>query len=170
MRTSLVMLFPMALALGCAGGTDSKQVAEKAASDDPAQVRQSIDQVNADFIAGLKAGDVPRLVAHYDADATVLPNGMPAAHGPAEIQKALGDFLGAVTISDFQLTTTDVTVQGDMAIETGTTRMTMQPKQGGGKPTTDVGKYVVVWKKQADGSWKLWRDIFNSDAPPAPPK
>ena len=169
MRTGLVTLFPIVFALACAGGSDSAQVAEKAAND-PATVRQAIDQVNADFVAGFKAGDVAKLVAYYDADATVMPNGMPAAHGSAEIQKTLGEFLGAYTITDFQLTTTDVTVKEDMAIETGTSRMVIQPKQGGGQATTDVGKYVVVWKKQADGSWKLWRDIFNSDAAPAPPK
>jgi ketosteroid isomerase-like protein len=91
-------------------------------------------------------------------------------HGAAEIEKALAGFLAEVTITEFQLTTTDLTVKDNMAIETGTTRSVMQPKQGGGPPVTDVGKYVVVWKKQTDGSWKLWRDIFNSDASPAPAK
>ena len=169
MRTRLVSLFPIVLALGCAADTDSAQLAEKAATDDPSAVRQAVDQVNADFVAGLKAGDVARLVTHYDADAKVLPNGMPAAHGHAEIQKSLGEFLGAFTITDAELTTTDLTVKEDMAIETGALRMVMQPKQGG-EAVTDIGKFVVVWKKQADGSWKLWRDIFNSDGAPAPPK
>jgi ketosteroid isomerase-like protein len=34
-----------------------------------------------------------------------------------------------------------------------------------GKPVTDRGKYVTIWKKQADGSWKVIADIFNSDLP-----
>jgi ketosteroid isomerase-like protein len=42
--------------------------------------------------------------------------------------------------------------------------MTMLPK--GGKAMNDVGKYVAVWKKQPDGSWKMIRDIYNSDLPP----
>ena len=28
------------------------------------------------------------------------------------------------------------------------------------------GKYLVVWKKTRDG-WKMHRDMFNADAPPA---
>jgi len=32
-----------------------------------------------------------------------------------------------------------------------------------GSPTTMMGKYVVVWKKQPDGHWKAAADIFNSD-------
>jgi ketosteroid isomerase-like protein len=31
----------------------------------------------------------------------------------------------------------------------------------------DKGKYIVVWK-QDNGTWKMNRDIFNSDMPPAP--
>jgi ketosteroid isomerase-like protein len=35
---------------------------------------------------------------------------------------------------------------------------------------TDHGKYVAVWKKQADGNWKVAVDIWNTDLPlPAPP-
>ena len=40
----------------------------------------------------------------------------------------------------------------------------------GAKPVTETGKYVVVWKRRADGSYRRFRDIWNADAPPAPPK
>lgn len=36
------------------------------------------------------------------------------------------------------------------------------------RTTIDQGKFVDVWKKQADGSWKAVIDIFNSDLPAAP--
>ena len=38
-----------------------------------------------------------------------------------------------------------------------------------GNPVTTVGKYLTVWKKQADGSWKVAVDAPSEDAPPAPP-
>jgi ketosteroid isomerase-like protein len=34
-----------------------------------------------------------------------------------------------------------------------------------GNPVTVRGKWVGVWKKQADGQWKLVADIGNSDGP-----
>jgi len=30
----------------------------------------------------------------------------------------------------------------------------------------DKGKYVTVWKKQGDGSWKIYGDIGTPDLPP----
>jgi hypothetical protein len=30
-------------------------------------------------------------------------------------------------------------------------------------PASDQGKYIEIWKKQADGTWKIVRDIYNSD-------
>src|SRR5437764_11143066 len=39
-----------------------------------------------------------------------------------------------------------------------------------GKSSIDRGKYVAVWKKQADGNWKVAVDTWNTDLPfPAPP-
>ena len=170
MRRRKSLLLPIAFALACTG-SDTAETAEKAAAEDPAVVRQAIEQVNADFAVGLKGGDPARLAAHYDADAIAMPPNMPAARGTAEIQKMFTDMFAAVTISDFSLNIADLVVKEDMAIETGNMVMVMQPKQAGAPVMTDTSKYVVVWKKQADGSWKLWRDIFNSNIPlPEPGK
>ena len=166
----LAKVFPFIVALGCAA-SDSAQTADKASAENPAAVQQAIDQINADFAVAMKAGDAAKVASHYDAEGMVMPPNMPAATGSAEIQKTLGDFLGAVTIQDFKLTTTNLLVKDDIAIETGTSVMTMQPKAAGAPAITENGKFVVVWKKQADGSWKLYRDIYNSSDPmPAPGK
>jgi ketosteroid isomerase-like protein len=42
-------------------------------------------------------------------------------------------------------------------------------KDAQGKPVTDHGKLVEVWKKQADGKWKTVADTFNSDLPSSAP-
>ena len=38
------------------------------------------------------------------------------------------------------------------------------------KKVTEKGKYVTVYKKQVDGTWKAIEDINNEDATPAPEK
>jgi len=62
-----------------------------------------------------------------------------------------------------------VAQSGELAYLSGTYELTLNDASG--KPVKDRGKYVEVWKKQADGTWKATVDIWNSDLPaPAPPE
>ena len=72
--------------------------------------------------------------------------------------------LQQMSISDITMRTDDVVVSGDLAVENGSYKWTITPK--GAKPMPDSGKYVTVWQKQGDGSWKIIRDINNSDIGP----
>jgi uncharacterized protein (TIGR02246 family) len=128
---------------------------------DTAAVKTAIEAVNAKFTAATEKGDSATVVALYDANAIAFPPGEPAWNGTAAIAKGFGGMLGAFTIKDFTLTANDVVVGGDYAAENGSYKMTLVPKKGAAME--DHGKYVVVWKKQADGAWKLYRDIWNTD-------
>lgn len=55
---------------------------------------------------------------------------------------------------------------GDLAYTSGTYQSAL--KGGSGKASVDKGKYLTIWKKQADGSWKVLFDTFNSDLPASP--
>jgi ketosteroid isomerase-like protein len=46
---------------------------------------------------------------------------------------------------------------------------TLRRHVASGKPIAERGKYVEIWREQADGGWKCIVDIFNSDLPEAPP-
>jgi uncharacterized protein (TIGR02246 family) len=159
-----MLMLPLVIVAACTAQETNEGSSQAAA--DPAAVRQAIESVNAQFASGLKAADAATLVGYYDPEGMVLPPNAPGARGTAAIQEGLSGMLAAMTITDFTLTTQDVHVAGNLAVETGAFTMTSQPKDGSAPATTDTGKYVVVWRQQADGSWKLFRDIFNSDNPP----
>src|SRR6266498_131357 len=59
---------------------------------------------------------------------------------------------------------------GEIGFVSGTYELTMNDASG--NPVNDRGKYLEVWEKQPDGSWKCGADIWNSDlsasAPAAP--
>ena len=59
----------------------------------------------------------------------------------------------------------EVRVAGDWAFARGNYSVTLTPRQGGDVVTVD-GKYLTVFQLQADGSWKIHRDIFNSNGSP----
>jgi ketosteroid isomerase-like protein len=71
-------------------------------------------------------------------------------------------------MKNMTLEITDVESDGTYVIETGRATADIQPAgQEAAKP--ESYKYVVVWKKQKDGSWKIIRDIYNSGPATATP-
>ena len=95
----------------------------------------------------------------YTPDAIAFPPDSEMIRG----NEAIGEFWKATRDSGVQsaaLTTIDVGRSGDVAYEVGKVSLTIQ--SAGKEPTTAMAKYVVVWKRQVDGSWKLHRDIWNS--------
>jgi ketosteroid isomerase-like protein len=61
----------------------------------------------------------------------------------------------------FSNVTVDVARSGDVAEDRGSMQVTLTDKKG--KSTTETGQYVLVWKKQADGSWKVAADTSAND-------
>jgi len=113
--------------------------------------------------------DLEKTVAYYTNDAIVLPPNAAIATTKGAIKKLWGDLLATPgLVISWKATKVEVAKSGDLGFVSGTYEFTMN--DAGGKPTTDKGKYVEVWKKQADGKWKCGTDIWNSDlaASPAP--
>lgn len=158
MRTRMAILFPIVLALGCAG-SDTAERAENPAPEDPTVVRQAIEQNSAGLIAALKAGDAAKVASFYDAEAVVMPPNLPANRGQQEIVASLTRFFGYLAVTDFSLNIEDVTVKGDVAIETGNSTMTVQPKQAGAPALPpEKGKLLALWKQGARSARVLAAD------------
>jgi len=127
-------------------------------------VQQAIMQSNARLTEAYNRGDVAAVAAMYTDDAVLLPPNFPMQEGRQAIQGfwALARQIG---IRDLSLQTSKVEERGDAAWEIGVYSLKIQPE--GGTPTEDKGKYVVIWKRAGDGSWRLAVDIWNTNSPPA---
>jgi uncharacterized protein (TIGR02246 family) len=121
--------------------------------------RAAIEAATAKFSAAFKAGNAADMAAFYADDAVLLPPNSQVVRGRPAIQKLWQDFIDSGA-KELALTTTDVEAAGMLASETGTARV----KDAAGK-ILDEAKYVVVWK-QVGGKWMIYRDIWNSNAPP----
>ncbi len=130
---------------------------------DSAGVRRAIDDNNARYLAALKRGDAATVAASYTGDGVVMVANMTAWDGADGIRQGFAGFLAQFAVIDGKLATHDVIVTPYYAIERGTYQWTLHPKSGTGPDVTDNGKYLTVWELQDDGSWKISRDITNSD-------
>ncbi len=157
MRIS-ILIAAVFLILSCAGPQPEP-------SADPAEVRQAIEAVNAQLAEAFSRGDAAAFAAFYTPDGTLMPPNAEPSAGRQAIEESFGaDF--STNPPSLKLTTADVEVHGDTAIESGNYSISFMPP-GQEEAVEDHGKYLVVWKKQSDGSWKLHWDIWNSNLSPA---
>jgi uncharacterized protein (TIGR02246 family) len=124
-------------------------------------VRTDIETANREIGKAFSSGDTAALAAFYTEDAAVLPPNSQMIRGRKAIE---GFWKGAMGmgVRSIQLNTIDVQSSGDLAYEIGNATMQIQPQ--GGSASTETVKYVVVWKRQPDNSWKLAADIWNSSS------
>jgi uncharacterized protein (TIGR02246 family) len=120
--------------------------------------RAAIEEGNSKFAELYARGDAAAIAALYTEDAIVFPPGSDMVKG----RQAITEFWGATKesgVTSVTLSTVDVGESGDLAYEVGTAVLTIE--QDGQGPVEAAAKYVVVWKRQSDGSWQLHRDIWN---------
>ena len=140
----------------------------QAAPDTRAADEQAIRNTEVEWNKAFVAKDVDRFVTFYADDASVLPPNMPIATDKAAIRAAVAPMFSAPGFAmTFQTSKVEVARSGDLAYTQGTYSMTMNDPKG--KPMEEKGKYLTVYRKQADGTWKAIADTFNSDAPPPAP-
>jgi uncharacterized protein (TIGR02246 family) len=112
--------------------------------------------------------DIERIVSHYADDASLLVAGMPLMTGKEAIRGGLRQMISDPNLAlSFQSAQVEIAKGGDLAYSRGTYTMTMSDPATK-QPVTEKGKYLTIYRKQADGTWKAIQDMNNNDAPPVP--
>jgi uncharacterized protein (TIGR02246 family) len=166
MKTLAVRLAPLALAVllfGCA------QAPPPAPPDTRAADEKAIRDTETQWVKAFAAKDMDKIVAPYADDATVLLSNAPTMTGKDAIRAGMKDAIADPKFAlDLKTVKVDVS-KDDLAYSQGTySVMATDPKTK--KVVTETGRYVEVYKKQADGSWKIVEDINSPEAPAAPAK
>ena len=117
------------------------------------------------YDATINSGDLDSWMSLYTDDAVRMQPNMPALVGKDAIRSVMQSFFENYTI-DLKETTEEVIIAGDWAFARGTFTYTLTPKSGG-ELIRDSGKWVAFHKRHPDGSWKIHRNIYNSDLPPS---
>lgn len=130
------------------------------------------DAIKADVAAGLadfNAHDVSKAGSHDAPDAVEMFHGMPNVVGIDAIKADAAKNPDTSAHVDLSNESVDVAASGDMAVYHSTFAVTFtDPKTK--KPGSSQGNYLVGYKKQADGSWKIeWSVVSDTPAPEAKP-
>jgi uncharacterized protein (TIGR02246 family) len=159
-NTMLIVCLALAvLTVGCANAPAPPPPDTRAAD------LQAVKNVEAAWIGDVVNKDADKFVSYFAEDGSGLYPGAGILNGKAAIKAAFAPYFADPNFSlTFQSTRAMASKGGDMVYSQGTYTMTMtNPKTK--KPMTDKGKYLTVYTKQADGSWKAVADTYNSDSP-----
>jgi ketosteroid isomerase-like protein len=157
MRNVLVALAVLGFAVsGCAKKVDLE--AERAA----------LLKTDADWAAAVASNNAEAFASFFAEDAIVQAPHLPQMNGIEAVRQWIDTSMSfpgfAVT---WTATSAEVAASGEMGYTYG--NFTFHITMPDGSPLDDYGKYATIWKKQADGSWKVAVDSFNSDVMMMPP-
>jgi uncharacterized protein (TIGR02246 family) len=123
-----------------------------------AAVRQAIDEQNRAWAEATRTGDAAAIARIFaDSGVEVSLRSARTWKGRAAIQDLFAQIYQNARATDAVVQTDQVMLDGPTAIEYGHYTFTYPPKDG--QPQVDSGKYVVVWRQQADGGWRILVDM-----------
>ncbi len=150
------------LAVGCAPTPEAPPPGIDLAAE-----RASLMRADQDWFQAYSMSDSP-VDVFVDAlldDAHLLPPGAPLAAGKDAIAAVITQLEAMPGFSiQWSPTLADAGDGGSLGYTMGTYEMRLEGPDG--LPMKIDGKYITVWVKQADGSWKVAADMFNDDGPP----
>jgi ketosteroid isomerase-like protein len=125
--------------------------------------RAFLFDLEARFARATAEGGGSAFASYFADDAVTLSNGKPPVTGHDAIARE-----ATWSPKEYQL---DWTPQGGQMSPAGDMGFTWghyegRAKDRNGNPTVTTGRYMTIWKKQADGAWKVVLDSSN-DEPPA---
>ena len=125
-------------------------------------VERILRDLDAQWSNAAAAKNLEQTIAYYSDDAVVFPPNGPSATTKEAIRKLWQDLLASSGFAlSWKPTRVEASKSGDMAHVSGTYEFSINDASG--KPFNDRGKYLEIWKKQADGNWKCAADMWNSD-------
>lgn len=142
---------------------------DKAPAADPAAAVAAVKAVEGDMLAAYKAHDAAKVASFYTADAAIMVPNAPPMRGSDAAVSMKDQFQDPNFSIDIKNERTDVASGGEMAFTHGTFHVTYTnpaTKQAGAMD----GSYVTVFRKQADGSWKVVQDISTPGVTATPPQ
>lgn len=133
---------------------------------DPAALRDAIQAREKEWSAAFLAGNAAGVAGLDTEDGAQVQASGDWFRGRDGITKAMQAQFDTLAVTAREDITDEVFPAGDYVVEIGHYSYQGTSKVGA-KPRSAAGRYMVLWRKDADGVWRLHRDIGN-EAPAKP--
>ncbi|MFQ5652989.1 MAG: YybH family protein [bacterium] len=122
----------------------------------------ALGDVITEFRAAVNSVKIDEILARYAEDAIILPANEEMVLG----KQAVTEFWKKRPYNSIELVETQVALNGSGSIAYEVNTSTFKYRLEGQEPVQEgASKNVRIWKKQADGTWKLQVDVWNSSVP-----
>ena len=153
---SMMLLASAALVpslVGCGGSPAEGELAAAATTE-----VQAVKNLETLFITGWEAKD-PAVKALYAPNAVMVMPNAPPRNTPVTIAQTFDRYAANPTAEiEFHNASTVISAGGDLAFSQGT-YTSGGTNADSGEAQQGKGYYLLVYKKQADGSWKVIQDV-----------
>ncbi len=156
-RINIVILVALLSLLNVGCNSDSKSVPTSRDVD-----VEAIRQADLAWSAAQAADGLDGAMSFYVDDAILLPPSSPMAIGKAAIREASAAIDSPGFSVSWKPMKVEVAQSGELGYAIGNLEGNYVDSEGNLVPVK--GKYVEIWKKQTDGSWKVAVDMFSTDS------
>jgi ketosteroid isomerase-like protein len=165
MRIARLLVAALSLTLALAAPAAGQRRAQPTQEEETARLRPAVEASAARMSAAFNRGDIAMFIQSLASDVWVFPPNAEPFQGPAAADNFFARSYTQGT-RNLQLTTTGLERSGGLAYETGTYNAEYPTPGQSGAMTRDYGKYVHIWKRGADGAWRIHLVTWSSNLPP----
>ena len=157
MKKIIIFLFMVSVLLGCAttGKTDIDGFKVAATKSLEAYGEKLIEK------------DIDSWLGLHDENVIKMPQDSMPVIGIDALRESISGAMAVVDFLDFGVDSEEFVVFGEMGYVRGNYFVETQLIDGPTPLPRFEGKYFTVYKKQSDGSWKIFRDSYSSNNPSA---
>lgn len=125
-------------------------------SGDP-KLDRAIEKANSEWVVAMKTGDAATIAAPYTEDASFIMIDGTCIKGRTEIEKMYRDRFSRFGVAgSTKINSKKLVVDNDLAYESGYGEIGLLKD---GKLSVKGGRFLTVWQRQANGDWKILRNV-----------
>ena len=124
----------------------------------------AINRTVQEYTGTINSGDLNQWLGTLTDDVVCLPPDQRMVSGKKAVRPWIKKTFFDPFEMKFNFSFDELEVFGSLAFARGRYTLSLTPKTGGS--TTKIrGKFIDIFRRQSDGSWKFARIIWNSDKP-----